>query len=275
MAPQAAPDSAFDMAAGYIGTMTKNDRQHNDRQNTESAVRQARLARLVARMESTSVVDMGSVPQVADSRRVYTGRIFAVDDQKIRLEKKDGTRLEIGRQVIRHSHAAIMLVHNVADDTYIVEREYRVGSNSFSFGLPAGLVDPHESALMAAFRELREETGLIVPGVPSGTGQEREAGLWTAENVEKSAADSPDVTIDTLGTFFSSVGMTDEQGTLFVLHLRRFEKTDRHFDPDEHVESAWAGWDDMRHVIPFHGTTANLLLAHEEIRRMRQGSGRR
>ena len=62
--------------------------------------------------------------------------------------------------------------------------------------------------------------------------------------------------------------MSDEQGTLFVLHLKHFEMTSRQFDPDEHVESTWVKWDDMRHVIPFRGAVTNLLLAREEIRRM-------
>lgn len=232
--------------------------------------RTERLAAIVGRMEKTSTVDMQSTPEMTAHRRVYTGRIFSVDDCSITLRKKDSTSTTVGRQLVRHPQAAIMLVHDVPHDTYVVEREYRVGSNEFSFGIPAGLVDPHESALMAAFRELREETGIIIGGIPSGTQEERAKGLWTTENVERSVTASHDVTVDTVGSFFSSVGMSNERGTLFVLHLHRFEKTHRQFDPDEHVESAWVSWEDMRHVIPFHGTTTNLVLAREELRRLRK-----
>lgn len=227
-----------------------------------------RLTQIAQKMNEHSSIDMCATPAMMSSSRVYTGRIFAVDDTKVALPKNDGSSTTIGRQIIRHPHAAIMLVHNVKNDTYLIEREYRVGSNEFAFGIPAGLVDPHETALMTAFRELREETGIIVDGVPSGTPAERQNGLWTAQNVEKSAHESTSVSIDTIGTFFSSVGMSDEQGTLFVLHLKYFEMTSRQFDPDEHVESTWVKWDDMRHVIPFRGAVTNLLLAREEIRRM-------
>jgi 8-oxo-dGTP pyrophosphatase MutT (NUDIX family) len=238
------------------------------KQSDKQSDKAERLRRIMERMNAGSGVDMLAQPEVTASERVYTGRIFAVDDQKIRLPQRDGGSTLIGRQIIRHPHAAIMLVHNTADDTYLVEREYRVGPNAFSFGVPAGLVDPHESALMAAFRELREETGIVVPSVPSGTQEEREAGRWNAEAVEKAATASPDVTVETLGSFYSSQGMSDELGTIFVLHLHHFALTDRHFDADEHVQSAWVGWDDMTGVIPFRGTSVNFALLHEKLRRL-------
>ena len=53
-----------------------------------------------------------------------------------------------------------MLVHDCAQDLYLVEREYRVGCDAFAYGLPAGLIDDGEDVDAAALRELREETGV-------------------------------------------------------------------------------------------------------------------
>jgi len=59
----------------------------------------------------------------------------------------------------------------------VVTREYRVAVGDYKYGFPAGLVDEGETALEAAKRELKEETGLILkrilkisPPVFSSTG---------------------------------------------------------------------------------------------------------
>lgn len=230
-----------------------------------------RLEEISKKMNEGSLVDMLSQPEPVEGTRVYDGRIFSVDDRRVMLQETENRSEIIGRQVVRHPLAAIMLVHNTADDTYLVEREYRAGSNTYAFGIPAGLVDPHESALMAAFRELREETGIVVDGVPSGTDAEKKDGSWTAENVEKSAGHSAGVMVEDIGSFYSSEGMSDEVGTIFALHLSKFSRTDRQFDFDEHVQSAWVSWDDMEHILPFRGAVTIIALQHEQIRRMREG----
>ena len=67
----------------------------------------------------------------------------------------------IRRQVMRHAPCVVMLVHDCAQDLYLVEREYRVGCDAFAYGLPAGLIDDGEDVDAAALRELREETGAV------------------------------------------------------------------------------------------------------------------
>ena len=95
------------------------------------------------------------------SETVYPGRIFHVDDMLIALTDKQGKEHEIGRQVLRHAPCVVMLVHDMSTDRYLIEREYRAGSDMFAYGLPAGLMDEGEDIMDAALRELAEETGVV------------------------------------------------------------------------------------------------------------------
>ncbi len=45
------------------------------------------------------------------------------------------------------------------DPRFLIVRQFRHGTGQVSFEFPAGAVEPHETPLQAAIRELREETG--------------------------------------------------------------------------------------------------------------------
>ena len=173
--------------------------------------------------ESSDGVDMSGTVTVLDSKHVYQGAIFGVDDMRIALPMRDGGQTVIRRQVMRHAPCVVMLVHDCANDRYLIEREYRVGCDAFAYGLPAGLIDGGEDVEQAALRELREETG-----------------------VEPTGHDG--IEFDHVGQFYSSEGMTDELANIMVLHLRSWRPVERHFDGDEHVESAWVSWRRLRDV---------------------------
>ena len=196
--------------------------------------------------ESSDGVDMSGMVTVLDSRHVYQGAIFGVDDLRIAL--RDGGQTVIRRQVMRHAPCVVMLVHDCANDLYLIEREYRIGCDAFAYGLPAGLIDGGEDVEEAALRELREETG-----------------------VEPAGRDG--VEFDHVGQFYSSEGMTDELAHIMVLHLGPFRREQRHFDADEHVESAWISWQRLRGT---RITASNSMIAilHEQIRRNRQNTGK-
>ena len=125
---------------------------------------------------------------VLSREHVYQGAIFGVEDMRIALQTRDGGQTVIRRQVMRHAPCVVMLVHDCAQDLYLVEREYRVGCDAFAYGLPAGLIDDGEDVDAAALRELREETGV--------------------EPIDENSCD-----IDHVGQFYSSEGMTDELAT--------------------------------------------------------------
>lgn len=51
-------------------------------------------------------------------------------------------------------------VYGPEQDTLVLIRQYRYPIDDYVYELPAGLIDPGETAVSAAVRELREETGL-------------------------------------------------------------------------------------------------------------------
>ena len=109
--------------------------------------------RLDHKLNATSDgIDMDVPAKVVSSETVYTGRIFHVDDMRIALTDKGGEEHEISRQVLRHAPCVVMLVHDMSNDRYLIEREYRAGSDMFAYGLPAGLMDEGEDGLDAALR---------------------------------------------------------------------------------------------------------------------------
>jgi len=187
-------------------------------------------------------IDMDAPVEVRARSTVYRGAIFTVEDMTIALRTKGGDAVEIRRQVLRHAPCVVMLVHDVAADRYLIEREYRVGSDLFAYGLPAGLMDEGESVRQAALRELAEETGVEPVG-------------------------DADLIVDHVGDYYSSEGMTDELAHIMVLHLSRYTHTPRHFDADEHVESAWVGWDELL-ALPITASNSIIAIQHERIRRL-------
>ena len=188
-------------------------------------------------------VDVTVPARIVSSSTVYRGAIFSVEDRRIALTGADGHETMIRRQVVRHCPSVVMLVHDEATDRYILEREYRAGSDTFAYGLPAGLMDAGESVEHCALRELREETG-VVPD----------------------SAD--DMRFESAGDCYSSEGMTDELVHILVLHLRAWHEVGRDFDPDEYVDSSWVDWPTLC-ASPIRESNAVIALQHEMIRRLR------
>ena len=154
---------------------------------------------------SSDGIDMDVPAKVISSETVYTGRIFHVDDMRIALTDKQGKEHEIGRQVLRHAPCVVMLVHDMSTDRYLIEREYRAGSDMFAYGLPAGLMDEGEDIMDAAH--------------------------------------------------------------IMVLHLGPFRREQRHFDADEHVESAWIPWSDLA-ATRITSSNSMIAIQHEALRRL-------
>jgi ADP-ribose pyrophosphatase len=91
--------------------------------------------------------------RVLSSREVYRGSVFWVTADEV-LEP---TGVRVRRDVVRHSGSIVVLA--IQDGKVLLERQYRHAAGRFLYELPAGRIDPGESELKAAKRELLEETG--------------------------------------------------------------------------------------------------------------------
>jgi len=93
------------------------------------------------------------------SRRVYTGRVLNLDIDQVRFP--DGSTGEL--EIIRHPGASAILPFlsdPAGDDAQILLiKQYRYAADGFLYEVPAGRLDPNETPLDCARRELMEETG--------------------------------------------------------------------------------------------------------------------
>jgi len=120
------------------------------------------------------------------SRRVYTGRVIALDVDTVAFP--NGTVGEL--EIVRHpgASAVVPFLDDPAgeDPRILLIRQYRHASGGYLFEIPAGRLDEGESPEKCAIRELREETGY-------------------------SAA-----TLEHLSSFFTTPGFTDERIHVFM-----------------------------------------------------------
>lgn len=93
------------------------------------------------------------------SRRVYTGRVISLDVDTV--DFPNGTTGDL--EMIRHPGAsAVVPLLDSADSEnprILLIRQYRYASGGYLYEIPAGRLDPGETAEDCARRELREETG--------------------------------------------------------------------------------------------------------------------
>lgn len=214
----------------------------NDDHTEQATVDDGNQNRSVSRRASQGI-DTSIPARVVTSRSAYQGAIFSVEERLIAMKAPHGEDVEIQRQVVHHAPSVVMLVHDEHADRYIVEREYRAGSNRFALGLPAGLLDDGERSEQAALRELREETGV-------------------------EARNPKDVRIERIGDFYPSEGMTDELVSVLLIHLTQWVNTGKQFDTDEYVESRWVSWRELNE-LPIAASNAVIAIQYEALRRLR------
>jgi len=95
--------------------------------------------------------------KLLSSKRVYKGPVFSVVTDYVQEGEYHGRR-----DVIRHPGSIVVLGikdHAARDPLILLERQYRHVVGRRIWELPAGRIDPGESRLAAAKRELLEETG--------------------------------------------------------------------------------------------------------------------
>jgi len=97
--------------------------------------------------------------KVISSRVVYRGPVFSVTTDRV----KEPGAIVARRDVVRHSGSVVIMAvddtRNHKDPRVLLARQYRHPAKAFLWELPAGRIDPGESALAGAKRELLEESG--------------------------------------------------------------------------------------------------------------------
>ena len=92
------------------------------------------------------------------SREIFDGRILHVFEDTVRLPNGAAA----SREYLRHI-GAVCVIPVLEDGSVLVERQYRYPVAQVLTEIPAGKLDAKdEDHLLAAQRELREETGLPV-----------------------------------------------------------------------------------------------------------------
>ena len=94
-------------------------------------------------------------PTILQVETVAQSRLFNVES--VDLEFSNGVR-RVYERMKPSSREAVMIVA-IVDDHLILIREYAVGTESYELGFSKGLIDPGETVMEAANRELKEEVG--------------------------------------------------------------------------------------------------------------------
>jgi ADP-ribose pyrophosphatase len=140
--------------------------------------------------------------KLISSREKYRCPIFTVTEDHAR----DPGGFEIRRAIVRHGGSAVMMAVDERKRVLLV-RQYRLPAQGMLWELPAGRLEPGETALQAAKRELAEETGY-------------RASKWKR-----------------LATFYVSPGYVSERMTIFLAtDLRQGEAEPME---DERIECRW------------------------------------
>jgi ADP-ribose pyrophosphatase len=93
--------------------------------------------------------------KLTSSKELLKTKIFTVTED----EAIEPGGFHIKRAIIQHPGSAVMMAVDEKKRVLLV-RQYRLPARQFLWELPAGRVDPGETPLKAAKRELIEETGM-------------------------------------------------------------------------------------------------------------------
>ena len=98
--------------------------------------------------------------EVLSSEIAFEGPLFRVMREEVREPGNKFSR----RDIIRHNGSVVILAvddSSKKDPLIVMERQYRHAAGQYLWEVPAGKMDEGEERLVAAKRELKEETGYL------------------------------------------------------------------------------------------------------------------
>lgn len=96
------------------------------------------------------------LPQIRGRKQVAKSQLFAIE--QLDLTFSNGVE-RVYERMEGKGRGAVMIVPMVDNETLLLVKEYCAGTHSYELGFPKGLIDPGETAIIAANRELKEEVG--------------------------------------------------------------------------------------------------------------------
>ena len=133
---------------------------------------------------------------------VFQGKVFSVTRETV----AEPGGVCVVREIIRHPGSSVVIARNEAGE-YLLIRQYRYAASKKLWEAVAGRIDPGETPLAAARRELAEEAGLA-------------ARRWKK-----------------LGVFYPSPGFMDERMWLYL--AQNLSPATAECDEDERITRKW------------------------------------
>ena len=100
---------------------------------------------------------MSKNPIILNKTTIATTRIFRIESLDIQFS--NGEKRNYERLARKTNGGAVLIVPMLDNETVLLIKEYSAGLHRYEIGLPKGKVDPDETFLDAANRELKEEIG--------------------------------------------------------------------------------------------------------------------
>jgi len=168
-----------------------------------------------------------SVETKIDSKDIFYGKVLHLTEDRVRLENG----AETTREIIHHNGASAIVAFD-EDDRLLLVRQFRYAVGEELLELPAGKIDPGETPIECAARELVEETGY-------------RAGKLTE-----------------LGVIYPAAAYTSE--SVYLFYAENLTKAQQHLDEDEfltveHMDFSQALDMVMNNEIPDSKTQIGIL----------------
>ncbi len=101
---------------------------------------------------------MSTKPEILSCKELTKTRLFRVEELQLKFSNGvERTYERLGR--FGDGHRAVMVVPLLDEHRVLMIREYAAGTEDYQLTLPKGLVEPGETLVEGANRELKEEAG--------------------------------------------------------------------------------------------------------------------